>query len=169
MFARRFADVQALMAAGMKVSQRFLALEYRQLKQYAATSSLLRDSRIRRRGLTDDSKTKTSSSTVIAIALRAVPSASTITVNSSLQGEAPTVTGTWIDQIFSSMPLGETAPSSPPSSSPSVSISSTVPSGAQVTEADEPSLLDPSFLATPAAHGHKRPTVTTVTPRKPTS
>ncbi|KAF9345591.1 hypothetical protein BGX34_004617 [Mortierella sp. NVP85] len=165
MSARRFADVQALVAVGANVSQRFLALELRQLKQYAATSSLLKRSNNR----TESNSSSTTISGTVSPTTTAAPLSSNLSQLGELSASEPqkvaSVTGTWIDNIFTSIPLKATLS---PSSSSTVSISSTVPSGAQVTAAEEPSLLDPSFLATPAAHGYKRPTVATVTPQQHT-
>jgi len=170
MSARRFADVQALVAVGANVSQRFLALELRQLKQYAATSSLLKRSNNWTAESISSSTTIPGTASPQITAAASSPLSSKLSQTGELSGNEPhkaaSVTGTWIDNIFTSIPLKATLS---PSSSASVSVSSTVPSGAQVTAAEEPSLLDPSFLATPAAHGYKRPTAATVTPQQPTS
>ncbi|KAF9113592.1 hypothetical protein BGX27_001240 [Mortierella sp. AM989] len=135
MSARRFADVQALAAVGASVSRKFLALEMRHLKAYAATSSLLKKT----------STIASSNATVTGTTSQNTPG-SNAAIPSSLTGSA------WIDQIFTS------------SSSPLKSATPVQVSQSPAIKADEPSLLDPTFLATPAAHGHTRPTITTVTP-----
>lgn len=59
----------------------------------------------------------------------------------------------WIDQMFTANP----------SATIKTPLTATIP--VREHQQQEPSLLDPSFLATPAAHGYNRqPTVTTITP-----
>ncbi|KAF9570377.1 hypothetical protein EC968_001878 [Mortierella alpina] len=144
MSARRFADVQALAVVGANVSRRFLGLELRQLKAYAATSSLLKKSP----GVSSSAAAPETSQQT-----RSGSSAQTGVTNESSYS--------WIDQVFVAAPslrssaAAAAAAASPPSSSPSspLSTSSNAPSN------QEPSLLDPSFLASPAAHGYKRAAV----------
>jgi len=149
MSARRYADVQALAAVGVRVSKKFLGLELQQLKSYAATSSLLK------------SKSRVSSAVSAnteSPAGHAEPSSTTTTGAATSSFIRPTSTS-WIDQLFTSTPSLTSSPVQP-----------TLLNGQkyQASESQlEPSLLDPSFLATPAAHGHHRPTVTTITPATP--
>ncbi|KAF9193033.1 hypothetical protein BGZ51_004266 [Haplosporangium sp. Z 767] len=155
MSARRFADVQALAAVGVNVSRRFLGLELQNLKAYAATSSLLKKT-----SHLVDAPTTTASA---AVASTTVNASSNATNTDGLQGQraqaAPTTS--WIDQFFVSPVSASTSPAvSAPLKGTTITSS---PSAAQL-DTQEPSLLDPSFLATPAAHGYKRATVTTVTP-----
>ncbi|KAF9354947.1 hypothetical protein BGX26_007169 [Mortierella sp. AD094] len=145
MSARRFADAQALAAVGASVSRKFLALEMRHLKAYTATSSLLK---------------KTSFTNTITATTDATSSSSQQDYqNTSYTNSATSSTSTgsaWIDQILSS------------ATSPLKSAAVQVPQS-PATTTDGPSQLNPSFLATPAAHGHTSPTITTVTPPSPSS
>ncbi|KAF8925259.1 ABC1 family protein [Dissophora ornata] len=177
MSARRFADVQALAAAGAGVSRKFLALEMRQLKAYAATSSLLKTSSPVAAGNT----TTTAAATATATEAAATPQHGHSEVQQKPQQQkqqtphvqnattAPfktITTGTWLDQLFTSASnlslKATTSPSLPATAGTPTQQSST-------TAAEEPSLLDPTFLATPAAHGHRRPTITTIMPPRPSS
>ncbi|KAF8978524.1 hypothetical protein BGZ46_006387 [Entomortierella lignicola] len=143
MSARRFADVQALAAVGANVSRKFLALEMRHLKAYAATSSLLKKSLPV--ASTEASATQTPS---------AQSQARQSSASDTVAGTSPNSTGsTWIDQILASA-----------SSRQNPATVQVAQSSATNTASDEPSLLDPSFLATPAAHGNAGPTITTVSP-----
>ncbi|KAF9154357.1 hypothetical protein BG015_001200 [Linnemannia schmuckeri] len=149
MSARRFADVQALATVGANVSRKFMGLEIQNLKSYAATSSLLK---------------KSSSVTITATASSgASTEANSTTTTTTTQGSTaaartykPPATS-WIDQLFTS---------------PTPIKAATTVSGQRpiVSNSEEPSLLDPEFLATPAAHGYtSRPTVTTIIPPPPPS
>ncbi|KAI1316766.1 hypothetical protein EDD11_009504 [Mortierella claussenii] len=166
MSARRFADARALTAVSASVSRKFLALELRQLKAYAATSSLLKKTRAApvtaatTAATTPDPITRTTATTlsppssVSASVTQEVDSAGQYrgTAHGSTTATRPTTASTgssWIDQLFTS------------SSTPLKMTSTTT------AAADEPMLLDPSFLATPAAHGYRRPTITTTTPPRP--
>ncbi|KAG0311588.1 hypothetical protein BGZ97_011787 [Linnemannia gamsii] len=143
MSARRFADVQALAAVGANVSRKFMGLEIHNLKAYAATSSLLK-----RSPPSADPTTATASNTVTEEA-----TSSSSAAQGSRTYQPPTTS--WIDQLFSSPTPIKAAMSSMRSVQGPVS-------------AEEPSLLDPEFLATPAAHGYNvRPTVTSTIPPPP--
>ncbi|KAG0261506.1 hypothetical protein BG011_000970 [Mortierella polycephala] len=159
MSARRFADVQALAAVGVNVSRRFMGLELQNLKAYAATSSLLKK---RTSHLMDTPATTTSATAAPTIA----GTSSNATNTDGLQGQqvqaAPTTS--WIDQFFVS-PVSSSTSSATPSPLKDTTTTTSSPTAAQL-DTQEPSLLDPSFLATPAAHGYKRATVTTVTPNR---
>ncbi|KAF9287717.1 hypothetical protein BGZ68_001386 [Mortierella alpina] len=143
MSARRFADVQALAIVGANVSRRFLGLELRQLKAYAATSSLLKKSP----GVTSTA---------------AAPEASQ-QAHSGSNAQTGVQTGSsysWIDQLFVAAPSlrsSTAATSASVTSSTSTPLSTSASSSAPSHQ--EPSLLDPSFLASPAAHGYKRAAV----------
>ncbi|KAF9208489.1 hypothetical protein BGZ49_008674 [Haplosporangium sp. Z 27] len=143
MSARRFADVQALAAVGANVSRKFLALEMRHLKAYAATSSLLKKTL----PVTSTEASATQSSSPQSQARQS-------SASDTVTGTSPNSTGsTWIDQILASA-----------SSRQNPATVQVAQSSATNTASDEPSLLDPSFLATPAAHGNAGPTITTVSP-----
>ncbi|KAG0207351.1 hypothetical protein BGX28_001359 [Mortierella sp. GBA30] len=164
MSARRFADVQALASVGANVSRRFLGLELRQLKAYAATSSLLKKS----------PAATTGTETTIG-AVEAPKQGEKKSQNAAQNPQSGDLAyadqgSSWIDQLFvtSSPLLRSSTVTIPPVSSstlstPSVSSLGTIQAKASTDQ--EPSLLDPNFLATPAAHGNKRTTVTTNTPQ----
>ncbi|KAG0200504.1 hypothetical protein BGX33_010970 [Mortierella sp. NVP41] len=147
MSARRFADVQALATVGANVSRKFLGLEMQQLKAYAATSSLLKKS----------SHTTTTTSSTINEPTAAAGGGETGTSQQTSRTYQPPTTS-WIEQLFASpTPLKAAVSDFAPTRSVQGPISS-----------KEPSLLDPSFLATPAAHGHnRRPTVASTIPPRP--
>ncbi|KAF9437134.1 hypothetical protein BGZ76_001844 [Entomortierella beljakovae] len=140
MSARRFADAQALVSVGANVTRKFFALEANHLKAYAATSSLLKKSN------------KINSETVESTPSNQQTHQSTQYSTSTTS--SPISTGSaWIDQtLFSAS-----------SALKSVNIHVSQSQTANITDT-EPSLLDPSFLASPAAHGYKGPTITTVSP-----
>ncbi|KAF9369004.1 hypothetical protein CPB97_004004 [Podila verticillata] len=146
MSARRFADVQALASVGASVSRKFIGLEMQALKAHAATSSLLKGVRNNNREQVEET---VQSST---------PTSSTVTPSQeSTQAQGSSVGSgsgsSWIDQMFATNP----------SATIKTPLMSTIP--VREHQQQEPSLLDPSFLATPAAHGYNRqPTVTTITP-----
>lgn len=146
MSARRFADVQALASVGASVSRKFIGLEMKALKAHAATSSLLKGVRNNNRAQVEE--------TVQSSA----PNSSTVTpLQETIQAQGSSVGSgsgsSWIDQMFAANP----------SATIKTPLTSTIP--VRKNQQQEPSLLDPSFLATPAAHGYNRqPTVTTITP-----
>ncbi|KAG0326857.1 hypothetical protein BGZ99_008863 [Dissophora globulifera] len=179
MSARRFADASALASVGATVSRRFLALELKQLKAYAATSSLLRTGPISVSTSNPTTSTESTATTTEAAAVKATGPGSrqgdpvtqnqqqvpytTQTTTATAPSSTNYTTGTWIDNLFTSASL-------PLKSTPTPSISATAGTPPpKVVAPEEPSLMDPSFLATPAAHGYWRPTVTTVTPPRPSS
>ncbi|KAG0306013.1 hypothetical protein BGZ98_003109 [Dissophora globulifera] len=179
MSARRFADASALASVGATVSRRFLALELKQLKAYAATSSLLRTGPISVSTSNPTTSTESTATTIEAATVTATGPGSrqgdpviqnqqqvpytTQTTTATAPSSTNYTTGTWIDNLF-------TSASSPLKSTPKPSISATAGTPPpRVVAPEEPSLMDPSFLATPAAHGYWRPTVTTVTPPRPSS
>ncbi|KAF9904641.1 hypothetical protein EC991_002515 [Linnemannia zychae] len=175
MSARRFADVQALATVGANVSRRLMQLEIRQLRAHAATSSLL----------------KRSPSSSSSAASEAAAEEATVNATSSTLGSASSTTdrrtymppaASWIDQLFSSPTPIHPAPPAPTSGLSAGVLSETMTTagaGTQVAQplsaqgpisSEEPSLLDPEFLATPAAHGYnRRPTVASTVPSYPSS
>ncbi|KAF9919454.1 hypothetical protein FBU30_011015 [Linnemannia zychae] len=151
MSARRFADVQALAAVGAQVSRKFIGMELHNLKTYTMTSSLFKKP-----------PSPNNASYVPA----------SMEVDSTISSEAK-ITGTsknnvnnmpnqssaasWIDQLFTT-PTPIQPISMPVTIAPSISAQGPI-------SADAPSLLDPEFLATPAAQGYnQRPTVTSTIP-----
>lgn len=116
------------------------------LKAHAATSSLLKGVRNNNRAQVEE--------TVQSSA----PNSSTVTpLQETIQAQGSSVGSgsgsSWIDQMFAANP----------SATIKTPLTSTIP--VRKNQQQEPSLLDPSFLATPAAHGYNRqPTVTTITP-----
>ncbi|KAG0038607.1 hypothetical protein BGZ82_011501 [Podila clonocystis] len=146
MSARRFADVQALVSVGASVSRQFLGLEMQALKAHAATSSLLKGVRNSNRTQAQEPPIQSSA----PVTPTATLSSESIQVQGSSMGSGSG--SSWIDQIFKANP----------SASIQTPLTTTIPLREQQ---QEPSLLDPSFLATPAAHGYnKQSTVTTITP-----
>ncbi|KAF9279990.1 hypothetical protein BGZ74_002695 [Mortierella antarctica] len=146
MSARRFADVQALVSVGASVSRKFIGLEMQALKAHAATSSLLKGVRNSNRAQTQETAQSSAQTTSTAQS-----SPKTAQTQGSSMGSGSG--SSWIDQMFK-------ANSSATIQTP---MTSTIP--LKEHQQQEPSLLDPSFLATPAAHGYnKQPTVTTITP-----
>lgn len=145
MSARRFADVQALVSVGASVSRKFIGLEMQALKAHAATSSLLKSARNSNRAQTQETAQSSAQTTSTA------PSSPEIV---QAQGSSGSGSGSsWIDQMFKANP----------SATIQTPMTSTIP--LKEHQQQEPSLLDPSFLATPAAHGYnKQPNVTTITP-----
>ncbi|KAF9941766.1 hypothetical protein BGZ67_004104 [Mortierella alpina] len=140
MSARRFADVQALAVVGANVSRRFLGLELRQLKAYAATSSLLKNSP----GVNGTA---------------AAPPEVSQQAHSGTSAQTGVKYGSpysWIDQLFVAAPSLRSDRAAAAESSPSSSRSSPQSTSTSAPSNQEPSLLDPSFLASPAAHGYKR-------------
>ncbi|KAG0373961.1 hypothetical protein BGX24_011022 [Mortierella sp. AD032] len=140
MSARRFADVQALAAVGAHVSRKLMRLEMNQLKSYAATSSLLKKTP------SSVSSSKASTTTMTTQEPTTVPK----------RTYTPPATS-WIDKLFSSpTPI---QPATAPGGVSPMSVQGPI-------SPEEPSLLDPEFLATPAAHGYnRRPTVASTVPR----
>ncbi|KAG0011253.1 hypothetical protein BGZ80_000821 [Entomortierella chlamydospora] len=139
MSARRFADAQALAAVGASVSRKFLALEMKHLKAYAATSSLLKKS------------SPSFTSAVTAITHDASSSSQRDHQNTSYPSSETSSTSTgsaWIDQILSS------------ATSPLKSVAVQV-SQPPVTTTDGSLPSNPSFLTAPVSHGHSGPTITT--------
>ncbi|KAF9543088.1 hypothetical protein EC957_001302 [Mortierella hygrophila] len=148
MSARRFADVQALATIGANVSRKFMGLEIQNLKSYAATSSLLKKS-----STSTTTTAATSSSAGESTEATSAAQGATATTGAGRTYQPPATS--WIDQLFAS-------PTPIKAAVPVVSSSRSVQRPASI---EEPSLLDPEFLATPAAHGYtRRPTVTTTTP-----
>ncbi|KAG0091253.1 hypothetical protein BGZ92_001138 [Podila epicladia] len=146
MSARRFADVQALVSVGASVSRKLMGLEMQALKAHANTSSLLKGVRNSNRAQTQKTAQSSAQTTSTAPYLPG---------NSQTQGSSmgSGSESSWIDQMFKANP----------SATIQTSMTSTIPLGEHLQQ--EPSLLDPSFLATPSAHGYnKQPTITTITP-----
>ncbi|KAF9320426.1 hypothetical protein BG003_006219 [Podila horticola] len=145
MSARRFADVQALASVGASVSRKFIGLEMQALKAHAATSSLLKGVRNSNRALAQEtvqSSEPTTSTTA--------PSPVTIQAQGLSTGSGSG--SSWIDQLFKA------------NSSATLQAHMTSKAPVRDQQQQEPSLLDSSFLTTPAAHGYnKQPTVTTFT------
>ncbi|KAF9122207.1 hypothetical protein BGW39_009901 [Mortierella sp. 14UC] len=169
MSARRFADVQALATVGANVSRRLMQLEIRQLKAHAATSSLLK-------------RTPSSSSSVTSAAAAgeatgnaASTTQSTTSSPATRRTYTPPATS-WIDQLFSSPTPIHPASPTPVLPAGVVSEATGAARAAQPVSvqgpisSEEPSLLDPEFLATPAAHGYnRRPTVASTIPSRHSS
>ncbi|KAG0080141.1 hypothetical protein BGZ90_000495 [Linnemannia elongata] len=154
MSARRFADVQALATVGANVSRKFMGLEIQNLKSYAATSSLLKKSS----SATTNTTTASSTTGESTEASSAAQGATTTTTGSKRTYQPPATS--WIDQLFAS-------PTPIKAAVPLVSSNRSVQGP---VSSEEPSLLDPEFLATPAAHGYtRRPTVATTIPPPPSS
>ncbi|KAF9169438.1 hypothetical protein BGX21_010365 [Mortierella sp. AD011] len=139
MSARRFADAQALAAVGASVSRKFLALEMKHLKAYAATSSLLKKSSPSFTNAVTITTHDASSSSQSDHQNTSYPSSET---SSTSTGSA------WIDQILSS--------ATSPLKSAAVQVSQ--PS---VATTDGPLSSNPSFMTTPVSHDHSSPTITT--------
>ncbi|KAF8936735.1 hypothetical protein BGZ47_009364 [Haplosporangium gracile] len=148
MSARRFADVQALATVGANVSRKFMGLEIQNLKSYAATSSLLKKS---------SSVTTTTTASPEAATEANSTTTATITTTTTQGSKVAARTylppaTSWIDQLFTSP----------------TPIKAANGQRLLVSNSEEPSLLDPEFLATPAAHGYtRRPTITTILPPPP--
>ncbi|KAG0027860.1 hypothetical protein BGZ81_005232 [Podila clonocystis] len=146
MSARRFADVQALVSVGASVTRQFLGHEMQALKTHAATSSLLKGVRNSNRAQVQEPPIQSSA-----------PATPTATLSSESAQAQGTSMGsgsgsTWIDMILKANP----------SAAIQTPLTTTIPLREQH---QEPSLLDPSFLATPAAHGYNnQSSVATVTP-----